>query len=91
MQDDKCPHPARNGQRCDTEHISWYCHRWKHIRAPFLQALKDKLDWVKERSQFRHKLLEEILGNNCFRQCGICPGSEEALTFTYKPEDNVPY
>ena len=33
----------------------------------------------------------EIMNNNCFRQCGICPGSEEALRATYQLDDKDPY
>jgi len=33
----------------------------------------------------------EVLDNNSFRQCGICPGNLEALKATYQISDNDPY
>ena len=61
---DKCTHSACNGARCDTEHISWYCKRWTRVRQPFVDALRNKLDWIEERSQCRHKMITDIIGNN---------------------------
>jgi len=91
MHDDLCSHPQCKGARSDTMHIFWNCHRWRSIREPYLRAINNKIEMVKKVSQQRYKLLMQVLDNNCFRQCGICPGNEEALRDTYQINDNDPY
>ena len=34
---------------------------------------------IKSKSEERAKNLRQVLNNNCFRQCGICPGDMEQM------------
>ena len=48
MQSDKYDHPHCAGTRCDTEHIFWKCGKYSDVRAPSIEEIESKLQWLKK-------------------------------------------
>jgi len=85
VETDICDHSECRGARCDTKHIFWDCHKWNKVRSPFKYAVDKKIETL---GKHRKMLATEILQNNCFRNCGICPGNAKALQSTYDLKDD---
>ena len=82
---DTCDHPECNGARCDTKHIFWDCHKWNKARKPFEQAIDKKIETL---GKHRKMLAMEIIKNNCFRNCGLCPENIAALQSSYDLQED---
>ena len=88
---DVCKHPQCQGCRATTEHIFWECKAYDKIRAKFLSYIDSKLLTVRKVDRAGHNELKRILSNNCFRNCGICPGNKDQLKATYELDPMDPF
>ena len=52
-----------------------------------MQAIEKKLNNL---AKYRKKLANELLSNNCTRNCGICPGNRDTLRATYDLQEDDP-
>ena len=70
--DDKCSYCAQ--PRCDAEHLFWHCPVMSAQRSEATDAIQRIAKGAMGQSIWRGNKLQNVLGNNAFRNCGICPG-----------------
>ena len=56
------------------EHMIWTCSKYEDTRKPYLDAIyKMRIDTGRNLGCYSQKCLDDIIGLQVFRHCGICP------------------
>ena len=71
----KCPYCGHD--KCDAEHLFWQFPEMSKLRQEATDCIQKITKTTLGHSVWRGTKLQNVLDNNAFRNCGICPGELE--------------